>query len=108
MITTRMGLSPKHNITSGSRSAYLGKAGLVLILGSFLVRGGAALYMMHSYKSGSAVAVGAAFYLFGKGLFYLGLFLAGPAILHRYAWLRPAWWVKKLRNREPAQMAQRA
>lgn len=76
-------------------------ARLVLGLGvmtlSLLIRFSAAGFLLSHWRSGQAVALAGIIYATGKALFYLGLFLAGPAALKRYPWLRPQNWRKRRR-----------
>ena len=66
--------------------------GVGLMLLSFVVRAFAACALVQNWRDGHAAVLFSGIYLSGKLLFYLGLFLAGPAALQRYPWLRPTRW----------------
>jgi hypothetical protein len=71
--------------------------GLSLMVGSLLCRGFAALLVAVYWGNLKLAAICAVLYAVGKGIFYVGLALAGPAAVQRYPWLRPANWFRRRR-----------
>jgi len=64
---------------------------------SFGCRGAAAYLLVRWWGQASIAVFAAGLYAAGKGIFYLGLGLAGPAAVQRYAWLRPSHWLRRWR-----------